>query len=196
MKNGIRVGGSLAIAAIPLLLCAACDSGSGGTTGTLSVPTAPTPPFTDISGLWNLYAALESASGCGCIGDEFARDAHTVNGWSSFGDVEWEISQNGQAILGSYSGESIRCDFAGSFDGTFFSATVIECETEERSVECANGNPRTLVLEDSNWQGTPSTEGGVDRIHGTWIESWSCFNSRNGEDLGSLTLQSAFELNR
>ena len=195
MKSRNRISVPLATIAALLLVGAACDNGSSGTSGTLDLITAPTTPITDLTGHWALYAALESASGCGCVGVKLAGTAHTDDGWKSFGEFEWEIAQNGQMILGSYD-DNGRCDFMGSFDTTSFSATVFECETMDRNEVCANGKSRTLVLDSSTLQGAPSVEDGVQRIQGTWTETWSCFDSLSGRALEGLNLQYTFELNR
>ena len=129
----------------------------------------------------------ESVSGCGCVGQEF------TNGPISRSTV-WEISQSGAVIEGTFYDDwgPGWCDFTGTVSVNDFSAASTRCERQEMRFECSNGNPRTLVLQDTDWQGKVLL--GTRQIHGTSITIWDCFNSRDGQAIGALTLRSSFRL--
>lgn len=172
------VGAVLALS----LISGACNGGSSR-----GSPTSP-PEVVEVAGQWGGVTSIESVSGCGCVGQEFG----------SFGpinkDTEWEISQSGAAIEGSFYDDwgPGWCDFTGTIDVNDFRAASTGCEQEEMQWGCENGNPRSLVLRNTDWQGRVHL--GTSHINGTAGTTWDCFDSRNGQAMGALTLQFSFRL--
>lgn len=161
-----------------LLMAIWACSGGGGTGS--SGPTAPV--IADISGLWAGRNDVELATGCGCIGEEYApADPNSLD------HSPWEIFQNISLIQGNFFDFSGAgwCEITGTALDFLFSAEAVGCEQEEMHMECANGTPRDLVLKSLEWEGT--FVGGND-IHGDWVGTWDCINSRNGTAAGVLTL--------
>jgi hypothetical protein len=161
--------------------------GGGGSGGGAVGPTAPT--IADVAGNWYGSFALESATGCGCIGS-----AVQLAIGLSF-ESTMEISQSGAAAQGRWisPGAAEWCDFAGTVGSESLHAEATGCMTvEETDVECMNGNRRDL-----HWAGATlqATVFGND-MNGTLVETWDCFHSHTGEPKGTLTLNGRIEQER
>lgn len=175
--------GTVCAAFALLLFSGACSGSSDG-----GVPTAP-PTVVEIAGHWTGSTANDSVSGCGCVAQEFTSGPHRR-------PTEWEISQSGAAIEGIFYDDLGPgwCEFTGTVEVNDFSVASTHCEQEEMQWECENGSSRDLVLRSIDWHGKVLL--GTRQINGTSVTTWDCFNSRDGQAIGALTLQSSLRLNQ
>jgi len=185
MANSYRrhtLGTIAAVSASVLLFWSCGGGGDGGS------PTAPTTGV-GVEGHWSGNTEFESASGCGCVGQEIAT---LQSDWSNY--TEWNILEDGTALQGNfYDDWGIGwCEFTGTSVSGSFGATSTQCESEELEWECEDGSERTLVLASSSWQGTLSNV--VGNIDGGWSRVFDCYNSKNGADAGNLTQEFSFRL--
>jgi hypothetical protein len=169
-------------AAILVVLSPGCGGSSGGGSG----PTAPT--IANIAGSWAGTYALESASGCGCVGDLF----QTVIGVTL--PLTLEIAQDGATFEGRVTDEEgVWCDLEGTVGSETFTASFTTCsDPDPGEVECLNGNRRNLIWGDTAIQGTVIG----NRMTGTVLEEDECYNSNTGVLIGTLSVELGIELQR
>lgn len=160
--------------------------GCGGSSGGGS-PTEP-PAVLQVAGTWTGTSTLESAAGCGCVGEAFE-----ILAGLPFPQV-MQIVQNGSSIQGQLGTDENACEFSGTVGSQSLSATYESCGagTNIEGFECLNGNRRDLVFTGGRLEATVT---GND-MNGSQVETVDCFHPTSGEKLGAMRVEGRLSLRR